>query len=333
MVANPDAPISSRSADGAVVYRASAAGGCPRALVAARLGYEAKPPPAKFTNPEGTGYFDEGKDLEADIIAMLVEQGFQVFNEQKEVLLRISELNPELWEQPTIIVGHIDGECVPPASLYPVASEFEHLLEIKKLRGDNFRRFKDRGLDEFPVYKFQVSCYMFAMERADLCFVVFNPENNELLVTLYERPPLELWQLQAHFLQIEEFIRTGEPVGMMACSNNYPCPYYYLHDEKPSLPQSLAVRARVYSALRASRDKTQEKMDEIRDLMLTELKEPGSYKSGDVTVTVIDGRSYVDIEKIRALLVDAGVDISDYETKSEKKSVRVNVKSKDAASS
>src|SRR5918992_1081323 len=79
-----------------VVYRASAVGGCLRALVACRLGYTPLP-------------FDEGSELrmnegvlhEPAILAALEKDGWIVAGQQREVELTVGG---------TIVIrGHIDG--------------------------------------------------------------------------------------------------------------------------------------------------------------------------------------------------------------------------------
>ena len=311
-----------------VFYRASAAGGCQRALLAARSGETPKPPPPDFSNPDGTGYFDIGHDVQELVVSRLIEQGFTVWDSEKEVILPITDSDGNYLTPPASIIGHIDGMIQPPSSLYPAAiSDFQYLLEIKGFGPSYWSLWKSKGLDGFPLYKFQVSAYMYALELSDLCFVVHNKETDELDIQFYEHPPCDLWELEARVISVEElyklFLQGDTTLLDVACSSTYPCPYYYLHTpvERAFLTPLQLQLARTYVAANAKIKELEQTKSNIAEKLLSTLPwtdDNRKFGDGEVSISIPKPREYPDMEKIKQLLVDAELDIADYTKVSDK---------------
>ena len=82
--------------DGRWVYRASAVGGCVRALYLARTGIRAQSPP-----PFVQRIYDAGNRGEERVLTMLAQQGWTVGDCQKRVELNVGNA--------AMIRGHVDG--------------------------------------------------------------------------------------------------------------------------------------------------------------------------------------------------------------------------------
>jgi hypothetical protein len=290
-------------------YRASALGGCRRALLAARQGMIPKPPPEKFTNEERTGIFDRGEDAEDLVIPMLIEQGFAIHHQQQEVELCFPSM-------PSVrVLGHIDALTEPGSKFLPAeVGQFTHLLEIKRFGAANWKKWIEGKFDAFPQYAVQVAVYMHALELADLCMVIHNGETGDYDISWYERPPRELWELEALVAGIEEANSAGLPLSEVECTKNYPCPFYYLHDLPLPLPSEAIMFAKAIN-LFDQRIKTLQTQQEAFKEKLRERLEVGSYQTGEVSVSVADGDSTrLDTAKVKALLDKAEIPLSDYQT-------------------
>ena len=201
-----DHAIVTETPDG-IYYRASALGGCLRALWAARSGQPAAPTPAKMQ-----AVFDRGHEIEPIVINMLKEQGWNIYDKQKEVILPVTfEEFPDTVSQtpppitkPLFILGHIDALGAPPPGISgPESHPFEHVIEIKGFGPDLWAKYKAGGLRGMFGYSVQTSAYQYA-GFADLAFVVYNKETGELDIQFFERPVLERWELDVIVAVVEE---------------------------------------------------------------------------------------------------------------------------------
>jgi hypothetical protein len=316
-----DAPIVQVSEAG-IYYRASALGGCARALLLARRGYEAKPPPQSFSNAEGTGIFDLGRNAEDFICDELSKRGFAIHHRQAECDLTISS-------DPLIVVrGHIDGLCEPGPQVMSPAADFTHLLELKSFGPDYWQRWKSGGFDNFPQYAVQVSCYMHAFNLRDLCMVIHNHETGEFDISFYEAPPRDLWQIELLVTRTEQLAKLTTPVHEVECTNNYPCPYYYMHDAATQLPPEAAMFAKAMDlfeqkikSLQIQRDVFKEKLRELG---------VGSYErispTETIKVTISESeQTRLKTAAVRELLTRANVLETYQETVSSKPRVTVTI--------
>lgn len=231
-----------------VVYRASALGGCMAALVASRLGYTAVPPDANTL-----ALFERGIKAEPEILAYMQENGWYIAEEQKEVEVRV---NPHI-----VVRGHIDALGVHNDSPTTNGGRPYELVECKYMGGDSYSRWCSGGIGDFPRYAWQTSCYIHALHLATGRIglkVEPTPGDESYVVSGPFSPPHSLGAIRRRVLKAESYVKRGEVPG---CDNSfYPCPFYYLHEQKPlpmadQLLDSLIDRAITLSA--HIRDKTE----------------------------------------------------------------------------
>jgi len=136
-----------------IQFRMSSAGKCPRALSAELLGYEAEAKPEWLETAANEGNWHEIRLKEE-----LVKEGYQVFDEQLEIVLETNYIE---------LVGHIDGKVYTPDKVM-------QLLEIKSMSQFEFDRWMKTGFDGFPQYLDQVACYLEATQLPECLYIVKN---------------------------------------------------------------------------------------------------------------------------------------------------------------
>lgn len=284
------------------VFRASALGGCLRALVAARLGYEPLP-------------FDEAAELrmgegnlhEPAIVEWLGTQGWTVIDQQREVELTVADT--------LVIRGHIDGNAR--------LTGPTRLLEIKAMGRDPYRRWVVDRFASNQRYAWQVSAYMHALDLPGL-FVVKNRDSGEVDVLEIDKPPIPLAKIKARVAQVEAIARRGD---FPDCDVDYTwnCPYRFLHDQK-ELPGVSKVDDVEVDALAAAYDRARalstqaDTMKKLaRDRLAEVVRERGKVRTGQWSVSCsLQTRTVIDLAKLRA-----EVDVTPYEVTSEVETVRV----------
>jgi hypothetical protein len=207
-----------------VEYRASGLGSCLTALVAARTGYSAAPPPPKLQS-----IFDMGNMLEDVAIAKMVDTGWSVEGQQLEVRLEVA---PDVY-----VVGHIDGLGLMPDLLvaelawagtpYPPDVVFD-----VKSQGESTWNELDRvddpwALPLFAGYLWQFSVYSLALDLPPIVVRIHREtEDIEVLPVPLDRL-YSMDDIRARVLEVETQADTGE---LPACTEfRFGCPYYYLH--------------------------------------------------------------------------------------------------------
>ena len=308
--------------DAGIFYRASALGGCFRALWAARNGFQAKDPPDAMQK-----IFDRGHEIEDIVLDRMESDGWKIYDRQKEVVVPVPGTDP-----PCYIVGHIDAHGQPPEGLNsadPESHTFEHVVEIKGFGPGYLAQYKRHGLDFSPRYKIQAGAYAVGSPCGDIAFSVYDKETDTYKVDFYTNEVLE-WQLHALVLSVEEMTRTHQ---IPTCTNDYPCPYYYLHDPKEApMPLDELQNTMVDSYLALSE---QIKMLESARKMVTDkLKEsiayvdgaPSSYDATGAVVVVVENPQALDRPRIQKLLIDAGEDPDEYLLPSSGYHLRINPK-------
>jgi hypothetical protein len=193
------------------VYRASACGGCLRALVAARLGFDPVEPPEFLATAAR-----EGERLESFIVEDLERDGWRVSGRQEPIEVEFPAF---------VIRGHIDG----------VAEREDagpRLLEVKTMSRRRFEQWRRHGFAAFPRYAAQASVYHHAM-GLPLLYAVRNRDTGETDVRLLPSPPLPFDQVKRKLLEAEVWARKGR---MPSCDyqpgsmERRVCPYAYLCD-------------------------------------------------------------------------------------------------------
>lgn len=298
-----------RVTDDGVFYRASALGGCFRALWAARNGHSPKAPPDHMQT-----IFDRGHEIEDLVLDRMVADGWEIYDRQREIILPV----PIQSDIPCFIVGHIDALGVPPVGLNPNDPEahlFEHLVEVKGFGPGYLSKYRSQGLAGFPRYKIQTGAYCMGIPCADMAFTVYDKTTDTYRVDFIENKVTE-WQLHALVLATEEMYRTGT---LPSCTGEYPCPYYYLHDPKET-PVPLAPLGNTLVTARINIDEQIKILEDAKAIVTGQLMQeigytegaPSSYDATDAIVTVVHNPARTDMPKIRELLIAAGEDPDDY---------------------
>jgi hypothetical protein len=297
-----------RVTDAGVFYRASALGGCFRALWAARNGFEAKSPPDAMQQ-----IFDRGHEIEDIVLNRMEADGWTIYDRQKEITIPIPGTDP-----PCFIVGHIDAHGTPPEGLNPTDPEshlFEHVVEVKGFGRSYMDRYRQSGLKAFPQYRIQAGAYAIGSRCGDIVFTVYDKESDTYSVQFIENDVPE-WQLHALVLAVEEMTRKAE---LPSCTNNYPCPYYYMHDPK-EMPMPLDALQNTYVESYLNLSEQIKLLTDARTMVTDQLKtsldwvdgDPMSYDASRAIVTVVQNTPSLDRPKLFKLLQDAGEDPDNY---------------------
>lgn len=269
-----------------VVYRASALGHCLRSLWAARNAMDAKPFPKAIQDA-----MDEGTELESHILNLLYEEhhwGFARDGQQFQV-----ELVVGAWNGKTLIVrGKMDERR---DDGYPV--------DVKAVS----ESFFTHPIPDY--YLWQQSVYAIGLGKDRYYMPIYNKDTEKLwdpsLVALV--PKYNREQIRDRVLQVEEAFYENK---MPDCTNEYGCPYYYLHEQKPTdvLPEPavLLVRARIklsekIKTLEAARKKLDEAISPKLDQDVT-------YYLDGYSVVMFLNPARFNTDAAKRLLTEAEVD-------------------------
>lgn len=285
------------------MFRASAVGGCIRALVAARLGYVGLP-------------FDDAAELrmaegvlhEPAVIDHLEQTGWTVTDEQREVELVIGDR--------LVVRGHVDG-------IGHRSSADRRVVEIKAMGDDPFKEWMAKGFEANPRYASQLSVYMAGLDLPGL-MVVKNRNTGEVDITRVDELPVPIFHIKARVARVEAIAKSGE-FPDCDTKTTWGCPYRYLHDEV-TLPGMAAVDDAEVDALAAAYDRaraTATQADTLkrlaRDRLADVVRDRGKVRTGMWSVSCsLQRRTSVDMAKLRA-----EVDITPYEVTSELETIRV----------
>ncbi len=208
--------------------RASALGGCYRALAAEAVGYAADSVPKNMLQ-----VFGEGRRREPIILQRLVEEYevdliFPPIDKPYSIELKIAD--------GLAIVGHIDG--------LGMWGGKKWVIEVKTASPDMFKHYEKHGLDKAKIatYPWQVSAYFHGMKEQfpdveGILYVVQEKKTDAWTdkISLFEVPvPHTLDQLASRALIIRQFVNAwyANADDIPPCSNNSLCKFRYLHDEK-----------------------------------------------------------------------------------------------------
>lgn len=289
-----------------VVYRASAVGGCIRALVAARLGYSPMP-----WDDASELRMAEGNLHEPAILDHLRRQGWTIIDEQREVELVVGDR--------LVIRGHLDGI----GDQGPAATA--RVIEAKAMGDDPFKEWLANGFSTNRRYATQLSIYMAGTGLPGL-FVVKNRNSGVVDITEVDEPPIPITQVKARVARVEAIARTGD---FPECDTTYlwNCPFRYLHDQRelPGLAGGQVDDAEV-DALAGAYDRARtlatqaDAMKKLaRDRLADVVRDRKKVKTGAWSVSCsLQKRTQVDMAKLRA-----EIDVAPYEVTSEVETVRV----------
>lgn len=201
---------------GLIVYRASALGGCTKALIAQRLGYEATPPPKKMAK-----VFEDGHAAEE-----VVHKHYPLHSRQTRVSLPVSKT---IW-----VVGHVDGiEDRYIKEVHPDLSRW--VVEVKSQSQDEWDAWDESwSLPLWEKYKWQASVYMHArnlpLHLVRVNRATLDSASPQIHHSYYIEPWYSVKDIRTRVLQIESQALGG--VLPSACdSRSFPCPVFYLHED------------------------------------------------------------------------------------------------------
>ena len=219
--------------DGVPIYRASAAGACIRALVAARMGMSRGSRPDVVTDAAEAGHM-----LEPVILGMLKDREWAVEGRQDEFTLRLPALS---------IRGHIDGRARPVQKLSRDTRVLgpEHIVEIKTMGPSVFPKYTKHGLipERFWGYCAQIACYheayhlpvVYVAAQREMEFDGFGRLTTAKItamdVRVYERPPLEFEVVKRRYMTAELWARKGLLPG--CDKDDFFCGYRWLCGTEP----------------------------------------------------------------------------------------------------
>lgn len=306
-----------------IIYRASALGGCPRALWAARNSYTPQPITEKFKS-----IFARGHEIETIVTAILESSGWKTINRQYEVHI---DLGPICTLFPVWILGHIDFDSTPT----PDTSDYI-LTEVKGFGSDFLAKYQSHDILAFPTYCAQISTYLHARNQSRWRLIIYKKNTSSaedsfdrLIIREYETPPYTLEQLRQLVTAVEKISEIPVQPTDVICTNNYPCPYRYLHNT----PDTVPLTDWQISAAKSIKtlDKKIEQLTRIKDTMRGKLQQQlsdGKFKSplNDVSISFSTKPYRITTAKVEEIMRTAGVDESTYKTRSEGKQMRISVK-------
>ena len=205
------------------IYRASGAGSCITALVAAKLGYEEAR--SGYTENILSSAAREGNMHEPAIVQTLIDEyGWRIDGSQNVVELQII---PRVF-----IRGHVDGLCK------PKGKKKQRVLEIKTMSDSVFKQWMRYGddptqrllSDRFMKYAWQISIYMYAYGLPAM-YVVKNRNSGVLDIGEIKTPPIDLKTIKTKIIEVERLAMLGDMPPCQASSDDkFFCPYPYLHN-------------------------------------------------------------------------------------------------------
>jgi hypothetical protein len=298
-----DAPAVQLS-DNCIIYRASALGSCIRRMVAARRGFDPKPPPAKLQ-----AAFDEGHALEPVILNLLAERGWDLKNPQAEVEFGVGT-NPQ--GQRLIVRGHVDAMGRPPTGgmWMPV--------DAKAFAQSTYDNFFATGINAFPHYSWQQSVYAHATYSRSFCLPIFNKDDGQLNVKVFHTIPHSIRDIKDRIDTIENLATSQADFSSITCPASWGCPYDYLHDHKPveTLPNELTQLVKNYIAVKRRIEAYSKARSVLADLIQSGLPQDGgtTFRGEDAIVSLVSNSKRIDTQKVKELLVEAGLDPDEYYT-------------------
>lgn len=301
--------------DDSVIYRASALGSCERRLLAARLGFDPKPPPAKLQ-----AAYDEGHRLEPIILKRLEDDYHWVLEQhQAEMQLHLGT-GPDGRE--LYIVGHVDCLGTPPGGKHWMP------VDAKAFAQSTLQDFLAAGLLAFPHYAWQQSCYCEGFHTENFCLPLYNKDTDTMRVKVYDTHPYSYEDIQERVYHIEGLVKFADVINV-PCSADWGCPYDYLHDRKPvdTLPDELAQLVRNYLTVKHKLDAYTKARSVLAELIQKGLPQDGTtFRGEDATVSLVNNSKRIDTQKVKELLVEAGLDPDDYYTPGEGQHIVVKEK-------
>lgn len=215
----------------AVVYRASAIGGCPTALAYSRLGFEPGGTPERVREVA-----ERGCELEPVALASLEARGWRVAAQQQEIEREVALPGGRI----ALVRGHVD------AVGDPQDGDGRVLIEVKSRNAADYARFVRDGLEAVPrQHLWQASAYAHILGVGRVAYVAICRESEEVHTWLGPAPvpwgdiEARVREVEAQVAQVEEAClweeRDPDPADLPACHGDRAvwCSYYGYHAPRP----------------------------------------------------------------------------------------------------
>lgn len=316
-----------------IPYRMSEAGTCPRALVAARMGYEPIP-----DTEAGLRVMREGQRHEILVAEDLRVMGFEL--EGWGACSICGEENGgwrmghhvEIQLPVLTLVGHIDRMVILDGKRYPV--------EIKSMGRFPFEKWKREGFGTFPGYAAQEVCYLEAHQSPGI-YVVKNRDNGELLLykisysgqDLPPAPsPLTPLHLPALFSEVANILQWADlcardrelPKCTVPEDERRWCKFRYLCEEgaKEEVVSEvhhadLVEAARLYREADSLKKVAEETIEHSKSVFLSHARTTPKFTVAGVRVSYsgMQTRKYLDRKKLEELVTEDVVEKAMSESK------------------
>jgi len=254
------------------MYRISSLGHCPRALSAARLGYEPLPEPRLLQLAAR-----EGERHEQWVIEDLQAEGWEISDRQKEVALKYPAFE---------LVGHIDGIARRNGDRY--------LLEIKSMSRFRFSSFHNAGFSRFRDYAFQITAYQKAVNLPVL-YVVKNRDSGQRLEPdlVLEKPPIDFEEVYEAVLSVELAVRKKQlcPAQIIDDFTCRTCRFRYLCQEEQKAPVPVNTEIIRAAGLRRRALELESEAKELRaeadPVLLAAARERGKMTIEDLAISYV----------------------------------------------
>lgn len=282
--------------DGTVIYRASAFGGCQRALVAARLGMPQSPPPPWLQRA-----FDDGNRGEVTVIEMMKEYGWEFEPGSGQGYVEFDVI-------PGVkLRGHSDGKARPWIVESGKKTQGDRVLvEIKTMSANIFEKtWKTKGIkglyELYPQYPWQLSAYMIESGLPGLVVLGVKKKDgsgdvDRLVFHRVDEPPVSLGQIKARIVTTEALAKKGVPPDDCDRAANGWCPASFLCQPKEdevfitevddTADAAIEVAALAYSAAKDAEAIAKAAKDAARDELVTLMGAAKKKVVGDFIVTL-----------------------------------------------
>jgi hypothetical protein len=258
-------------------------------------------------------YFKEGTLHEDAVISSLMDEGYEIRDKQQLVMVDLGD--------GLVVEGHVDGMVMSP--MY----KEERVLEVKTVSQDIWDEFEKKRWDIgglFDKYKWQLSVYMIATGKEALV-VIKNRNTGQLRFEGVELPFHPLSEIEARVLEVERWVgldRLPEICDWV----QYPCPFFYLHQEEAADVGDLNIEqvklaAAQFLAAKQNRELAEGVEKIAREELVKSLGKVDKVNQDGLSITYYD---YTSTSYKKAMMEADGV-LEKYTTKSMSKRLRVKL--------
>lgn len=259
-------------------------------LWAARSGLEPKPFPTRIQRA-----MDEGTELESTILEQLYTDhgfSFDYGGQQFQV-----ELVVGAWNGITLIVrGKMDEKA------------YGRPVDVKAFSQSSVDDYRDNGMPE--RYKWQQSVYCHGNGSDAFYMPIYNKDTGKIEPWTLEplQPPYSREQIRDRVLEVEEWIDKGTMPD--TCTLEYPCQYYYLHEQvqRDELPTEVEQMVRARIALTRKIETFTNARKTLDNAIKPRLSADGSYTFEGYSVSVVPNARRFNTDAAKGLLTAAEVD-------------------------